>query len=116
MGILCEGIAQGVIVLGGNCSEANVHGGQLFRGNCLVPHRHSISKELMLLVYHVIMKYGWEPLMVSHHRAKLGGHCHCGSRDIMFLVIQEKDSRCSRVNPLLLFISKGHGWQAHNIY
>ena len=76
----------------------------------------SVSKELMFLVCHVIMKYGWGPLMVSHHRAKLGGHCHCDSRDIMFLVIQEKDSRCSRVNPLLLLISKGHDWQAHNIY
>ena len=28
--------------------------------------------------------------MVSHHPAKFGGHRHCGSGDIMFLVAEEK--------------------------
>ena len=37
------------------------------------------------------MKYGWEAFMLSHHRAKLGGHWYCGSGD-MFLVVEEKDS------------------------
>ena len=92
-----EQMSGGAIILGesylwGDCPGGNsprwqLIGGQLSRGNCPVPHRHSVSKELMFLVCHVIMKYGWEPLMVSHHRAKLGDHCRCDSRDIMFLVI-----------------------------
>ena len=52
--------------------------------------------------------------MVSHHPAKFGDHGHCGSED-MFLVAEKKDSRCSRFNPPLLFISKGHGLKAHAI-
>ena len=47
--------------------------------------------------------YGWEPLMVSNHPAKFGNHRHCGSGDIMFLVAEEQNSRCSRFNPPLLF-------------
>ena len=53
--------------------------------------------------------------MVSHHPAKFGDHGHCGSGDIMFLVAEEENSRCSRFNPSLLFsppllfISKGIG-------
>ena len=47
--------------------------------------------------------------MVSHHHVKFGVHRHCGSRDIMFLVIEDEDSRCSCFNLPLLFISKGHG-------
>ena len=59
--------------------------------------------------------------MVSHHPAKFGDHRHCGSGDIMFLVAEEENSRCSHFNPpllfnpLLLFISKGHGLKAHGI-
>ena len=53
--------------------------------------------------------------MVSHHPAKFGDHRHCGSGDIMFLVAEEENSRCSRFNPPLLFISKGHGLKAHGI-
>ena len=51
--------------------------------------------------------------MVSHHSAKFGDHRHCGSGDIMFLAAEEENSRCSRFNPPLLFISKGHEstWQ-----
>ena len=30
--------------------------------------------------------YGEEPLKVSHHSAKFGGHMHCGNGDIMVLV------------------------------
>ena len=53
--------------------------------------------------------------MVSHHSAKFGGHSHCGSGDIMFLVAEEENSRCSRFNPPLLFISEGHGWKVQGI-
>ena len=53
--------------------------------------------------------------MVSHNPARSGSRAHCGSDDIMFLVVEEEDSRCSSFNPLLLFISKGHGLKAHGI-
>ena len=59
--------------------------------------------------------------MVSHHPAKFGDDRNCGSGDLMFLVVQEENSRCSRFNPLLLFnppllfISKGHVLKAHSI-
>ena len=52
--------------------------------------------------------------MVSHHSAKFGDHGHCGSED-MFLVAEKEDYRCSRFNPPLLFISKGHDLKAHAI-
>ena len=52
--------------------------------------------------------------MVSHHSAKFGGHRHCGSGDIMFLVAKEENYRWSHFNPPLLFISKGHGLKAHS--
>ena len=52
--------------------------------------------------------------MVSQHSAKFGGHRHCGNGNIMFLVAEEENSRCSCLNPLL-FISKGHGLKAHDI-
>ena len=32
--------------------------------------------------------------MVRHHPVKFGGHRHCGSGDIMFLVVEEQDSTC----------------------
>ena len=41
--------------------------------------------------------------MVSHHPANFGGHMHCGSVSIMFLVAEEEDSRYSCFNPPLLF-------------
>ena len=47
--------------------------------------------------------------MVSHHTAKFGGHRHCGSGDMMFVVVEEQDSTCPRLDPPLLFISKAHG-------
>ena len=59
--------------------------------------------------------------MVSNHPAKFGNHRHCGSGDIMFLVAEEQNFRCSRFNPPLLFsppllfISKGHGLKTHGI-
>ena len=37
--------------------------------------------------------------MLSHRPAKFGGHRHCGSGDIMFLVAGGKDCRCSRFSP-----------------
>ena len=33
--------------------------------------------------------------MVSNHPAKFGSHKHCGSSDLMLLVIEEQDSTCS---------------------
>ena len=40
--------------------------------------------------------------MVSHHHATFGGHRHCGSGDIMFVVVEEQDSTCPRLDPPLL--------------
>ena len=53
--------------------------------------------------------------MVSHHPAKFGGHRHCGSGDMIFLVAEEENSKCSCFNLPLLFISKGHWLKAHGI-
>ena len=53
--------------------------------------------------------------MVNHHPPKSGDNRHCGNEDIMFLVAEEEDSRCSRFNAPLLFTSKGHGLGAHRI-
>ena len=53
--------------------------------------------------------------MVSHHPNKFGGHRQCGSGVLMFLVDEEQDSTCSRLNPSLLFISKGHGLKAYGM-
>ena len=36
--------------------------------------------------------------MVSYHHAKFGGHWHYGCGYIMFLVVEEQDSTCSRLN------------------
>ena len=47
--------------------------------------------------------------MLSNHPAKSGGHRHCGSRYMMFLMVEEEDSLCTRLNLLLVFISKVHG-------
>ena len=33
-----------------------------------------------------------EPLIVPQDPSKFGGNTHCGSRDIMFLVVEEEDS------------------------
>ena len=51
--------------------------------------------------------------MVSHHPAKFGGHRHCGCG--VFLVAEEQDSTCSRLNPTLLTNSKIHGLKAHGL-
>ena len=32
----------------------------------------------------VMLFYEWEPLMVSHHPARFGGHMYCGSGDSAF--------------------------------
>ena len=53
--------------------------------------------------------------MISQYPAKFGGHRHCGSGDIMILVAEDENSRCSNFNPPLLFISIGHGLKAHVI-
>ena len=34
-------------------------------------------------------------LMISHYSAKFGDHRHCGSQDMMFLVVEEQDLLCS---------------------
>ena len=39
--------------------------------------------------------------MANHHPAKFGLHRHCGSKDMMLLVVDGKDSAC-------LFISEAH--------
>ena len=44
--------------------------------------------------------------MVIYHPAKFGGHRHCCSGDIMFLVVEGQDSICFYFNPPLLLISK----------
>ena len=53
--------------------------------------------------------------MVSYHPAKLDGHRHCGSGDIMFLVVEGQDSTCPRFKLPVLFISIEHGLKAHSI-
>ena len=53
--------------------------------------------------------------MVSHHPVEFGGHRHFGNGD-MFLVRKEENSRYSRFNPPLLFISKAHGLKEHGLY
>ena len=53
--------------------------------------------------------------MITHHHAKCDGHSHCGGGDIMFLVVEEQDSTCSRLNPSLLFISKGRDLKAQGM-
>ena len=40
--------------------------------------------------------------MVSHHHVTFGGHRHCGSGDIMFVVVEEQDSTYPRLDPPLL--------------
>ena len=51
----------------------------------------------------VMWLYGWQPVKVSYRPAKFGGHRHCGSGNIMFLVAEDETSRCSRFIPPLLF-------------
>ena len=53
--------------------------------------------------------------MVSHHPVEFGGHRHFGNGD-MFLIGKEENSRYSRFNPPLLFISKAHGLKGHGLY
>ena len=43
--------------------------------------------------------------MVSQNPARFGSQWRCGSED-MFLVAEEKDSRCSCLYPSLMFTSK----------
>ena len=47
--------------------------------------------------------------MINDHSAKLVGRRYYVRGVIMFLVVKEEDSACSRFNPPLLFISKVHG-------
>ena len=53
--------------------------------------------------------------MVSHHPFKFDGHEHCGSGDIIFLLVEEQDSTCSRLNLPFIFSSKRHGLKAYTI-
>ena len=53
--------------------------------------------------------------MVSHHPAKFGGHRHCGSGDIMLLVAEEENSKCSRFNPPYCLFVKDMGWKHSEI-
>lgn len=43
----------------------------------------------------------------SYHLASFGDHRHCGSGDLMLLVVEGEDSTCPRTT--LLFIFKAHG-------
>ena len=43
--------------------------------------------------------------MVSHHPANLGDPRHCGSGDMMFVVVEGQDSTCPPLDPSLLLIS-----------
>ena len=43
--------------------------------------------------------------MVSENPAKFGGHRHCDSRDLMFLVVKGEDSRCPCLNLQITAIS-----------
>ena len=52
--------------------------------------------------------------MVSQNPARFGSQWRCGSED-MFLVAEEKDSRCSCLYPSLMFISKGQQLKAYSI-
>ena len=95
-------------------------------------HSHSGSGVIRNLVCHVILQdhmikgscdsMGMESLMACHNPAKFGDHRHHGGGDIMFFVAEEKNSRCCRFNPpllfnpSLLFICKGHGLKAYDIY
>ena len=54
----------------------------------------------------VMRFYGLKPLVVSHHP---DGHRHCGSRDMMFLVVEQQYSICPCLDPSLLFISRVQG-------
>ena len=47
--------------------------------------------------------------MASLHPAKFGGHKHCGSGDMMFVVVEGQNSTCRCLDPSLLLISKVHG-------
>ena len=49
-----------------------------------------------------------EPFMENYHPVMFGVHRYCVSGD-MFLVVEEEDSTCSRLNPPLPFISRAHG-------
>ena len=53
--------------------------------------------------------------MIGYHPDKFGGNRHCGSEDIMLLVGEGEDPRCSCFNPPLLFISKVQGLKAHGV-
>ena len=52
--------------------------------------------------------------MTSHHPAKFDGYRYC-SEDIIFVVVEEQDSTCFRLNLPLLFISKVHSLKAHGV-
>ena len=59
----------------------------------------------------VILLCGWEPLIVSHHPAKLDGHRHCGSEDIdipvNMVILQQIQDICDcvylRASAILIF-------------
>ena len=51
-------------------------------------------------------------LIVNHYLPKLGGHKHCGSGDMTFLVAEEENPRWSHFSLGSLFISKRHDLKA----
>ena len=47
--------------------------------------------------------------MLSHYPAKFRKHRHCGSGDMMLLMVEGHDSTCPQLNLPLLYIAKVHG-------
>ena len=47
---------------------------------------------------------GWKLLIISYHPDKFGGHMHCASRDIRFLIFQV--TRRSKVQTVKSFLLK----------
>ena len=54
-------------------------------------------------------------LVVSYHPVNFGGHKHCGSVDLIFLVVEWQNSTYPHFHPQLLHIPKGHVLKAHGI-
>ena len=61
-----------------------------------------------------MLLHRWEPLMVSHHPAKSGGHRNCGSGDLIFLMVEEKDI-ASLLNSTNITFDKPQGMPSSHI-
>ena len=52
--------------------------------------------------------------MVSHYPVKFDDHSHCDSGDT-YLVVEEHDSTCSRLNTTFLFTSRAHDMKTNEM-